>query len=325
MATKAGRDDSDQFVPAHRAEQAKDGIDRRFFLKVLGVAGASATQIGQPQAAEAPAPQADPYGVLVDTTRCAGCRNCELVCAEAHGLPEPALEDTDLQRERKTSETQWSVINRFETDVGEAFVKRQCMHCIQPACASACLTKAMLKTARGPVVWRESKCMGCRFCMVSCPFDGPKFEYDSPMPRIQKCNLCWERLEQGGQPACVENCPAEALLFGTRSELIDEAHRRIQENPDQYVHAIYGEHDVGGTTWLYLSAAPFEQIGFRKDLGTTAYPELTVGFLYGVPVILTLVPAFLLALSQATKQETETADSGAVNGQPESIRDVSVE
>ena len=184
------------------------------------------------------------------------------------------------------------------------------MHCNQPACASACLTKAMLKTEEGPVIWREPKRMGCRFCMVSCPFDIPKFEYDNPMPKIQKCTLCWDRLQERKQPACVEACPAEALMFGKRRELIEEARRRIAQNPNDYVHHLYGEHEAEGTGYMYLSKVPFEQIGFRTDLDTTSYPELTKDYLYAVPIVLTLWPAFLLALSNATKRDGEQDEMG---------------
>jgi Fe-S-cluster-containing dehydrogenase component len=274
---------------------------RRCFLKILGASGVVLT--GLDNAAAPPAsPEGDPLGVLVDTTRCAGCHNCEVVCAEAHGLPEPDLSDEALERTRATSDTQLCVVNRWDTERGEVFVKRQCMHCVQPACTSACLTRAMMKTPEGPVVWRENKCMGCRYCMISCPFDVPKFEYDSALPRILKCDLCRERRARGELPACVENCPGEALTFGKRSELIAEARRRILEAPDEYVHQVYGEEEAGGTCWLYLASVPFDQLGFRTDLESRPYPELTRDFLYGVPVVLTLAPAFLLALSNATRR-----------------------
>ncbi len=288
-------------------DNAEHGLNRRSFLKFLGVAGVGVVE--GDLAAQQPTPAyQEPVGVLVDTTRCIGCRTCEFACAEANGLLAPDADRRVLDEERRTSETQWTVVNRYDTDAGRIFVKRQCMHCIQPACASACLTKAMHKTSEGPVVWREGKCMGCRFCMISCPFDMPKFEYHSPVPKIQKCGLCWERLQEGAQPACVQNCPMKALSFGRRRDLIDEARQRIQENPDKYINQIYGEHDVGGTSWLYLSAVPFEQLGFRTDLGSVAYPEFTEGFLYSVPVVLTLVPAFLLAVSNATKRPSEAAE-----------------
>jgi len=250
-------------------------------------------------------------GVLVDTTRCIGCRSCEEACATAHGLPVPDIYDESVfEKERRTSETQWTVVNRYNTEKGTVYVKRQCMHCNQPACASACLVKAMFKTKEGPVIWRGSKCMGCRFCMISCPFDIPKFEYNSPNPKIQKCIMCWERIEKGEIPACVEACPAEALLFGKRRELLEEAKRRIYNEPEKYYHQIYGELDVGGTGWLYLSAVPFEQIGFRTDLGITPYPEFTKGFLYAVPVIFILWPSILLGLNHLTKIEEEIKMGG---------------
>lgn len=292
------------------ARESGGGLNRRSFLATLGVAGAGVLQADRLLAQEATT-DVEPLGVLIDTTWCAGCRTCEFICAEEHGFPEPDTDYSVLEQERTTSECQWTIVNQYNTDAGPVFVKKQCMHCVQPACASACLTKAMLKSDEGPVIWRVSKCMGCRFCMISCPFDVPKFEYDSPVPRIQKCNLCLERREEGRPPACVENCPAGALIFGPRSELIEEGRRRIYENPDQYVHEIYGEHVVGGTSALYLSSVPFEQIGFKTDLGTTPYPELTRGFLYSVPIILTVVPAFLAALSSATRNNSETTEIGA--------------
>jgi len=205
--------------------------------------------------------------------------------------------DNALESIRTTTEKQYTVVNRFDTDAGEVFVKKQCMHCWQPACASACLTNAMYKTEEGPVIWRGNKCMGCRFCMVSCPFEIPKFEYDSWNPRIQKCDMCWDRLERGEKPACVEACPTDALMFGTKRELMEIARVRIYNHPDDYQHQIYGEFEVGGTGWLYLSEAPFEQIGFRTDLGTEPYPEFTKDFLYGVPVVFFGIPALLYGLS----------------------------
>ncbi len=275
-------------------------MDRRGFLKTFAVAGATIALPKGTMAADAPK-GGDPYGVLVDTTRCIGCNTCTSACAEANGLPEPK----DLDTVTDTSTDQWTVIKRYQTSRGEVTVKRQCMHCVLPACSSACLTSAMKKTPEGPVVWRGSKCMGCRYCMVSCPFDAPKFEYNSAVPRIRKCVMCADRIKKGGSPACVENCPEEALTFGRRSELIETAHKRIAEKPDQYVAHVYGEREAGGTSWMYLAGVPFDQIGFRKDMGETAYPMLTTGFLYNVPAVLTLVPPLLLALSKVSERKSE--------------------
>jgi Fe-S-cluster-containing dehydrogenase component len=223
-------------------------------------------------------------------------------------------DDVDMTAARTTSEKQWTVVNRFDTAKGEVFVKQQCMHCLQPACASACLTRAMHKTALGPVDWTADKCMGCRFCMVSCPFDVPKFEYFSANPRIQKCVMCWEKVKDGGQPACVENCPAEALTFGPRSQLLEEGRRRIYKEPDKYVHQIYGEHEAGGTGVLYLASVPFEQLGFR-NVAPESYPALTREFLYAVPVVLTLVPPLLVGLNRAARARAAAEEAHQQEGE----------
>lgn len=286
-------------------------MNRREVLRTLCAAGGAALA-ARPADAEQTGVvvgERDVLGVLVDTTRCIGCRMCEYACAEANGLPTPDAE-VELGPDRDTSTTEWSVIKKFETSAGPVTVKRQCMHCLQPACTTACLTKAMYKTPEGPVTWRASKCMGCRYCMVSCPFDVPRFEYHSAVPKIQKCVMCFSRIEQGERPACVSNCPAEALTFGRRTELLDEARSRIYQAPDKYVHHIYGENEAGGTSWMYLSAVPFEELGFRTDLGTTGYPMYTREFLYAVPLVLTIVPPFLLAISRATRRTEEALETG---------------
>ncbi len=282
-------------------------MKRRTFITAMGVAAGSAVAGTQAEAATV-GPDRQ-YGVLVDLTKCIGCKGCEQACAEANGLPPPdgslVGSDIPVRPRRTTSETQRTVVNRLETKGGDVFVKSQCMHCVEPACAAACLTRALYKTPEGPVVWRENKCMGCRFCMISCPFDAPKFEYYSANPKIEKCQMCFSRVAEGGKPACVENCGGDALTFGRRGELLEIARQRIYQNPGQYVSHIYGEHEAGGTSWLYISGTPFEELGFRTDLGTTSYPERTRDFLTAVPVVLTTFPAALLALRRATAPEAE--------------------
>jgi len=275
-------------------------LGRRNFFKVLGVTGASLAAGKGLNAAPKPDKNIEFYGILYDSTRCAGCQTCEASCAEANGLPAP-VDAIEAGVVRKTDETHRTVVNAFNSSKGEAYLKKQCMHCNEPACTAACLTQAMHKTEEGPVIWRGDKCMGCRYCMVSCPFDVPKFEYHSANPKIEKCNMCYPRLQEGKIPACVENCPAEALTFGPRRELIKEARRRINENPEQYIDHIYGEHEAGGTGFLYLSAVPFEELGLNTSLQTKSYPELSKGFLYSVPTIFVLWPAILLGIREATK------------------------
>jgi formate dehydrogenase iron-sulfur subunit len=272
-------------------------MDRRGFLKTSVLVGGTALAGKKLNAQELKNPD-EFVGILVDTTRCIGCRACEVACGEEHDLMVPdVVNDGALETQRKTSDKQWMVVNKHKTDKGDVFVKRQCMHCYQAACATACPTEAMKKTDNGPVIWRGNKCIGCRFCMISCPFEMPKFEYNEWNPKLQKCTMCYERLQEGQKPACVSACPTDALMFGTRVKNLEIARHRIYSHPDKYVHHIYGEHEVGGTGYIYLAAVPFEQLGFRTDLGTTPYPEYTKEFLYAVPMVLFGVPAFLLGLN----------------------------
>lgn len=276
------------------------GINRRNFVKTLGVVGATLAVGSRAKASPGDEDQVEFYGVLYDATVCEGCQACEYACAEANNLPEP--EDyADVSVDRKTNENCRTVVNFRNTSDGEKPVKSQCMHCNQPACATACLTQAMYKTKEGPVVWREDKCMGCRYCMVSCPFDVPKFEYNSTNPKIVKCTMCYNKIKEGGMPACVENCPAEALTFGTRRELLLEAHRRIAENPERYQPEIYGEKVAGGTGFLYLSGVPFNELGLKTNLQNASYPKLTKGFISSIAPVDILLPGLLLGIYEATK------------------------
>lgn len=282
-------------------------MKRRDFLKAAGSVCGACLLPASTSASPAPGSSVEFDAVLVDLSRCNGCRKCEEACAEENGLPVPDIKDKSVFQERRSlSTTSWTVVNRYEAGGREVFVKSQCMHCNQPGCAAACLVKAMEKTRNGPVTWNASRCMGCRFCMVSCPFDVPRFEYDSPIPRIQKCIMCTKRLEEGRVPACVEGCPVEALTFGKRRDLVELARMRIYANPERYVHEIYGEREAGGTSWLYISPAPFEELGFRTNVGIQAVPELSQEFLYSVPIVLALWPAFLFAASRATAGRSET-------------------
>jgi Fe-S-cluster-containing dehydrogenase component len=292
-------------------------LSRRTFIKFAGAAGA-ATIAARPARAEASGLRTvDTPAVLVDTTRCAGCRGCEAACSEANHLAEPAMagQDAVFEKRRPTDVGVYTVVNRYPNPASPGdvrFVKRQCMHCVDPACASACLAKALEKTAAGPVVYHKERCLGCRYCMVACQFDVPKFEFDSPAPYIHKCSFCAERQEQGLQPACASVCPTGALQFGRREALLEEARTRIYQNPGKYVHHVYGETEAGGTNWLYITDVPFDQIGFRADLGPTSPPELTRTALAAVPFVLTLWPPLLMGLyTFSTRREEASKQGGA--------------
>ncbi len=284
-------------------------INRRNFFKVLGVTGASlAAGSTLNSKAESQSMSKEFSGILYDSVRCLGCQACERGCAKANNLPKPT-EKVHAGIVRETNEKRRTVINKYKTSKGEFSIKKQCMHCSEPACAAACLTQAMYKTKEGPVIWRADKCMGCRYCMVSCPFDSPKFEYHSSNPEIVKCTMCYDRLLEGKIPACVSACPGDALLFGTRKDLIKEGRKRILENPKDYTDYIYGEHEAGGTSFMYLSAVPMDELGFKTNLQKSSYPALTKGFLYSVPTIFVLWPSILLGIYEATKNNRSKSEN----------------
>lgn len=259
-------------------------ISRRTFLGSLGVAGISAIPV-EGQAWQSKAPP-DPWGCLVDLTRCIGCRKCEQACNEVNKLPEPIDKFTDLtvlDIKRRPDQDAFTIVNRYYSGLLDdrdkpvpTFVKIQCMHCQDPACASACITGALSKKENGAVYYDVDKCIGCSYCMAACPFEIPAYEYHDPVtPRVRKCTFCFERISEPGQkPGCVSICPVEALTFGKRSDLITLAHARIAGDPARYVDHVYGEHEVGGTSWMYLSGVDFQRVGFQ-NLPDDPMPRLT--------------------------------------------------
>jgi formate dehydrogenase beta subunit len=239
--------------------------DRRSLLKGLA---AAATMTVIPSAAEArekPVAPSDAVGLLYDATKCIGCKACTVKCKEANklGADVDGYGDGLYDAPEGLNEYTKSVIQLAKDGETTSFVKKQCMHCIDPACATACMMGSLHKTKYGIVAWDANKCIGCRYCQVACPFNVPKFQWTKVSPRLIKCELCRDRLDEGKLPACVDACPRGAVIFGKRDELLQEAHKRIGLKPDLYVNKVYGEKELGGTQVLYLSHIPFESLGFK--------------------------------------------------------------
>lgn len=299
-------------------------ITRREFGKLVGAACLGAT--GSAEANEYFPGWPDRYGMLTDTTLCIGsnCRKCEEACKKVNDLPphkSPLSDDSVFDEKRRTNPENFTVVNRFdnETDPDKPiYVKKQCMHCNEPACASACLVKAFTKTPEGPVIYNKDVCIGCRYCMVACPFYIPSYDYfDAFQPQVRKCTMCYDRIKEGKVPGCVEICPKEAITFGKREDLINLAREKIRNHPDNYVHHIFGEQEAGGTGWLYLAGVDFPEIGFPGDLGHNPYPEYTRGFLSAVPLVLTIWPVMLIGfqkLSQRKEKASEHPKSSVKEG-----------
>lgn len=293
-------------------------ISRRRFLGWLGSAGFGTTLGSTARAATTRhfTGYPDAFGVLFDSTRCIGCRKCEEACNRVNQMPPPDRPFDDLrvlEKPRRTNARTYTIVNRYDSTSagkGPLYRKMQCNHCLEPACASACFVRAFSKTETGAVVYDASVCVGCRYCMIACPFEIPTYEYDKVLtPRIQKCTFCYlPRITKGRPPGCVEICPTEALTFGKRSELIRVGRERIRRFPQRYEDHIYGEHEMGGTSWMYLSAVPFREIGLREDLGITPAPRLTKGALSSVPVVVGLWPVLLTGIYAISRRKEKISD-----------------
>jgi formate dehydrogenase iron-sulfur subunit len=226
--------------------------------------------------------------VLIDLTRCTGCRGCQVACKEWN---ERATRKTDLAGDftnpKELSSDCYTRVRFIESEKSGqpvwSFVKDQCLHCKDPACASACPVGALTKTKEGPVSYNYDKCIGCRYCMVACPFSAPKYEWEQVLPWVQKCSFCAERIKDGLEPACVKTCPTGTLFYGEGDAVLAEAQGRLKKNPGKYVDHIYGKDEAGGTSWMYISGVPFKELGFRMNVPATQLPQLTWAPLSTIP------------------------------------------
>jgi len=263
-------------------------------------------------------------GILVDTTKCIGCGACVAACKVVNGLrlegpdadkapSREALSENDLVTFAQSHGEPGGELSAYALNVveqrGGVFVRHFCMHCLDPTCASVCPVGALRKTAAGPVTYDEDRCMGCRYCMMACPFSIPRYEWKVALPRVKKCTLCAPRQARGLQPACTAVCPVQASIFGEREELLEEAASRLKQNPTGYVQHIYGQEEVGGTSTLYLSAVPFEQLGFRVNVPHDPLPMYTYRVLSKIPNVVTLGGALLAGIWWITNRREEVREA----------------
>jgi Fe-S-cluster-containing dehydrogenase component len=325
-------------------------IERRDFFKVVsaGVAAASTTKPAQAEVRKSIQPDAP--AILYDATLCIGCKSCEVGCKTINNIPKEHgeveekfgvagvwdsggdLSQSTLNKIKLYKDGTAAVKDR-EKD-GYSFIKRACMHCADPDCVSACPVTALTKDEKtGIVKWNKDNCIGCRYCQVACPYNIPKFEYDKAIPEIVKCEMCYQELEKGGIPGCCSYCPTGASLFGTYAELLEEAHRRLNQKAGatydypinkigsqkhnsrpvaQYVASVYGEKEGGGTQYILLSAVPFEKLGLPSlpDYSSASKSEGLQHTLYkGLIAPAVLLGGLLFAAHNGTKNN-ETKGGG---------------
>lgn len=261
--------------------------------------------------------------ILFDATRCIGCRGCQVACKQWNDLPgEDTRNIGSYQNPRRLSSDTWLLMQFRELENGDGgltwtFRRYACMHCLEPACVSACPVGALYKTDEGPVLYDNGRCIGCRYCMMACPFEIPTFQWGEGLAEgaeIKKCNFCIDRLSAGMHPACVHTCCAGALTFGDRDELIALAEARIQEHPERYVDHVYGKDEAGGTSLLYISPVPFEELGLPK-LGSAPIQKDAEGLMHiATPAVLVGMLAGLSGLYWVVRRRQEMMGKSGGSG-----------
>ncbi len=243
------------------------------------------------------------FGILIDTTRCTACESCVYACGREHDVDsQQIIKEKALNKEGLSAYRPTSIV---KVDEGR-FAKKSCFHCVEPSCVSACLVGGITKSPEGPVIYDPEKCIGCRYCMLACPFGVPKYEWDKVTPVMVKCDMCFDRLEGGKKPACVEACPNEVLRFGHRSNLIKEARARIKNAPEKYIDHIWGEKEFGGTSVLYISDTDLIKLGWPDEI-LRSIPSLTEPLVHKTPFIGMSVAAGLVGINWIIKRRNELA------------------
>ena len=221
--------------------------------------------------------------ILTDVTKCIGCEKCVAACKTTYktGTDRPWRWQQSV---KDLSATRWTTIIRRP---GHRFVRQHCRHCLEPTCVSACPVGALNRTPEGPVVYDSRICLGCRYCMMACPFAIPRYTWSETVPYVRKCVLCHDKIKSNTlkEPACTAVCPTGATIYGTRQKLIKEARERITENKDRYLHKIWGEHELDGTAVLYVSDVSLDFLGWQENLGSDPLSLTTRKALKTVPAI----------------------------------------
>jgi len=326
-------------------------IDRRDFFKVISAGAVTAATAGSVFAREKKKLSPDAVGILFDATACIGCKLCEVGCKEYNdmpveqsdkleGLDVPTIWDNadDLSAKTLNKIKLYRNGDASEKDRvkdGYAFVKKACMHCVDPDCVSACPVTALEKDpVTGVVTYDAKACIGCRYCQVACPFNVPKFEWDDPFPEIVKCQMCDHVQESGGIPGCCYYCPTGASLYGKVEDLMEEAHKRIamtkgekyqypvksltngetaQHTVPKYVNYIYGEKETGGTQYMIISAVPFHELGLPRlpEKSAAGKSETLQHTVYkGLIAPGALLAGLLVAAYRGNKSHNETEKGG---------------
>lgn len=262
--------------------------------------------------------QVNPNGaaILTDTTKCIGCRECVVACKRRHDLEPDVPRRWDL--DDGLSARNWTSIVEQKRPSGEpGWVRKQCRHCAQPACVSVCPVGALSKDENGAVVYDGGKCMGCRYCMMACPYGVPRYDWDAAVPYVRKCILCHEHLKQGMTPACTDACPTGATIFGTREELLEKAHKRLEKYPNRYIQHVWGEEEVGGTSVLYISDIDLSFLSYGSRLSEEPLPARTKTAMGAVPPVFAGMAGTMTGIYWIIRRRMKNAEANGSTSNPE--------
>ncbi|MEW6080978.1 MAG: 4Fe-4S dicluster domain-containing protein [Bacillota bacterium] len=218
--------------------------------------------------------------ILFDMGRCTGCRNCEVACRKWNRLPVEEDQATGLYRNRRNlTGTRWvSMWSNNKPGADVRYMRHSCMHCADAACVKVCPVGACTHTQFSTVNVNQDVCIGCNYCVSACPFRAMGFDQSAGVAR--KCTFCYDRLLRGDNPACVQACPTDALIFGRRDSLVLEAKdRTVQARKNNYPEAdVYGIEELGGLGVACLlyegKTSSLEKYGLPEDPQLPAHAQI---------------------------------------------------
>ncbi|SDR71161.1 formate dehydrogenase subunit beta [Pseudomonas oryzae] len=197
---------------------------------------------------------------LIDTSKCIGCKACQVACSEWNELRDQVGGNAGTyDNPNDLSADSWTLMRFTEyenpgTGNLEWLIRKDgCMHCADPGCLKACPSPgAIVKYANGIVDFNQDKCIGCGYCITGCPFDIPRISQKDH--KAYKCTLCSDRVAVGLEPACVKTCPTGAIVFGSKEDMQVHAAGRIADLKERGFDqaGLYDPDGVGGTHVMYV-------------------------------------------------------------------------
>ena len=251
-------------------------------LQSLDITRRSATTTPPPQQR-----QQQEVAKLIDVTKCIGCKACQSACQEWNDLREEVgINEGSYQNPHDLTENSWTLMRFAEHEQNgtlEWLIRKDgCMHCADPGCLKACPSPgAIIQYSNGIVDFQEEHCIGCGYCVAGCPFDVPRISKKDS--KAYKCTLCSDRVSVGLEPACIKACPTQALVFGSKEDMIDHANDRIADLKERGFDqaGLYDPAGVGGTHVMYVLHHA-DQPQLYNDLPNEPTISPTVGLWKGV-------------------------------------------